>query len=380
MKKLLLLLFSLLISFNSYANITYTPDGSGGYYGSDGTNWTTDSYGNLNGSDGTNCNQNSFGTINCYGGSLDNGGNSQQGWDNITKGMGQAGTNLGEALGGIFSNSKQTNNQTITNSGSSYNPRVAQLMEDIRKAQEANSFKPPVQFSGKWKKVTSNSDGSISFYIDEETFMKGDDSVFYWQLNDNSKTDPFGDRSATSYNLADCNLMAYKMLTLNTYKQPMAKQLSSKIEWKPDTEWNYPKIKYINYAIVKEVCGKNIIPVEEEEEEIWLTCKGIYLTKNLSIYPETKEFILYSDRIKYSEDGDFINFVDYIDDLPITADSRKKILKYELKLNRITGKLTEVSYRKSGTLDYDPDTNTFISNYEFSKNREYQCSKEDALF
>ena len=75
-----------------------------------------------------------------------------------------------------------------------------------------------------------------------------------------------------------------------------------------------------------------------------------------------------------------INFVDYIDDLPITADSRKKILKYELKLNRITGKLTEVSYRKSGTLDYDPDTNTFISNYEFSKNREYQCSKEDALF
>ena len=38
--------------------------------------------------------------------------------------------------------------------------------------------------------------------------------------------------------------------------------------------------------MVKEACGKNIIPVEKEEEEIWLTCKGIYLTKNLGIYPK----------------------------------------------------------------------------------------------
>ena len=111
MKKLLLLLFSLLISFNSYANVTYSPDGYGGYYGSDGTNWTTDSYGNLYGSDGTNCNQNSYGTITCYGGNLDNRGNSQQGWNNISKGMGGIGANLGKALGQIFSGYGQSNNQ-----------------------------------------------------------------------------------------------------------------------------------------------------------------------------------------------------------------------------------------------------------------------------
>ena len=58
----------------------------------------------------------------------------------------------------------------------------------------------------------------------------------------------------------------------------------------------------------------------------------------------------------------------------------KKYLKYENKLNRITGKFTQLAYRKSGTLDYDPDTNTFASNYEFRNKWEYQCSKEDPLF
>jgi len=377
MKKLIL--FSLLISFNSYANITYTPDGSGGYYGSDGTNWTTDSYGNLNGSDGTNCNQNSFGTINCYGGSLDNGGNSQQGWDNITKGMGQAGTNLGKALGGIFSNSKQT----ITNSGTN-SQKKAQLAEAIRQAQEAsstrkaNSFKPPVQFSGKWKKVTSSSDGS-TYYIDENTLMRGKDSVFYWALDDYSKSDTFGDRSKATYNQADCNLMAYKRLTLNTYKQSMARQLTSQIEHLPDKEWNYTEPKYVKYIMVKKACGKNIIPVEEEEEEeIWLTCKGD-ITINLTIYPETKEFRLYKGKKKYTEAGDFINFIDYIDH-PDEKYNKKNYFKYENKLNRITGKFTQLDFRKTGTIDYDPDTKTFVSNYEPGNNWEYQCSKEDTLF
>ena len=59
---------------------------------------------------------------------------------------------------------------------------------------------------------------------------------------------------------------------------------------------------------------------------------------------------------------------------------KKKYLKYENKLNRITGKFTQLDFRKTGTIDYDPDTKTFVSNYEPGNNWEYQCSKEDTLF
>ena len=369
MKKLLLLLFSILLSVNSYANVTYTPDGFGGYRSSNGVNYSSDGFGGLRGSDGTNCTSDMFGNIRCSGGSGSSNSYSNpdtSGWGAITNSMGGIGSSIGKSFGNL------TNSQ-----------KKAQLAEAIRQAQKAsstrkaNSFKPPVQSSGKWKKVTSSSDGS-TYYIDENTLMRGKDSVFYWALEDNPKSNTFGNRSFATYNQADCNLMAYKRLTLNTYKQSMARQLTSQIEHSPDKEWNYSAPQKVKYTMVKEACGKNIIPAEEkEEEEIWLSCESD-ITITLRIYPETKEFILFRDRMKYSEDGDFINFVDFIDH-PDEKDN-KKYLKYENKLNRITGKFTQLSYRKSGTLDYDADTKTLVSNYEFRNNWEYQCSKEDPLF
>jgi len=369
MKKLLLILFSLLISFNSYANISYTPDGFGGYRGSNGVNYTPDGFGGIRGSNGTNCTSDMFGNIRCSGGSGSSNSYSNpdtSGWGAITNSMSGIGTSIGKSFGNL------TNSQ-----------KKAQLAEAIRQAQEAsstrkaNSFKPPVQFSGKWKKVTISTDDS-TYYIDENTLMRGKDSVFYWALSDDPKPDTFGDRSWATYNQADCNLMAYKRLTLNTYKQSMARQLTSQIEHSPDKEWNFPSPRTVKYTMVKEACGKNTIPVEEvEEEEIWLTCKGD-ITINLTIYPETKEFRLYNGKKKYTEEGDFINFIDYIDHQE--EEDNKKYWKDENKLNRITGKFTQLSYRKSGTLSFDPDTKTLVSIYEFRDKWEYQCSKEDPLF
>ena len=370
MKKLLLLLFSLMLSINSYANVTYTPDGFGGYRSSNGVNYSSDGFGGLRGSDGTNCTSDMFGNIRCSGGSGSSNSYSNpdtSGWGAITNSMGGIGSSIGKSFGNL------TNSQ-----------KKAQLAEAIRQAQEAsstrkaNSFKPPVQFSGKWKKVTSGSDGS-TYYIDENTLMRGKDSVFYWVLEDNSKSDTFGDRSFATYNQADCNLMAYKRLTLNTYKQSMARQLTSQIEHLPDKEWNYTEPKYVKYIMVKEACGKNIIPVEEEEEEIWLTCKGD-ITINFDIYPKTKEFRLYKGKKKYTEEGDFISFIDFIDH---PEEDIKEWLKVENRLNRITGEFIQIFYKKSKSFSFDSETKELYLAYEPSgpnNIHKFRCSKEDALF
>ena len=370
MKKLLLLIFSILLSVNSYANVTYTPDGFGGYRSSNGTNYYSDGFGGLRGSDGTNCTKDMFGNIRCSNQSGSYANPDTSGWGAITNSMGGIGTSIGKSFGNSNSNS---------NSGSSYNPRINQLMEEIRKAQEANSFKPPVQFSGKWKEVTSSKDGSTTFYIDTETLMRGGDSVFYWQLNDNSKPDPFGDRSAATYNQADCNLMSYKQLTLTTFKQQMARQLTKVIDYLPAKEWTYTKPGYINESIVEEVCGKNIIPVEEEEEEIWLTCRGD-ITINFDIYPKTKEFRLYKGKKKYTEEGDFISFIDFIDH---PEEDIKEWLKVENRLNRITGEFIQIFYKKSKSFSFDSETKELYLAYEPSgpnNIHKFRCSKEDALF
>ena len=265
MKKLLLLLFSILLSVNSYANITYTPDGFGGYRGSNGVNYTSDGFGGLRGSNGSNCTTDMFGNIRCSNQSGSYANPDTSGWGAITNSMGGIGTSIGKSFGN-------------TNSRSGSNPRINQLMEEIRKAQEANSFKPPVQFSGKWKEVTSSADGT-TFYIDENTLMRGGDSVFYWELTDKPKPDTFGDRSSASYHEADCNLMADKRLTLNTYKQQMARNLTNKIEYRPDKEWNYTDPKYISHAIVEEVCTLS------SNDSVDLSCEGEDGAFSLTIYP-----------------------------------------------------------------------------------------------
>ncbi|MDB4140445.1 hypothetical protein N9746_08070 [Candidatus Thioglobus sp.] len=376
MKKLLLILF---ISFGTSVlanSITYTPTFGNiygnGYVGSNGTTYTPtfgNSYGKgLSGSDGTECIPDFGGGMTCTNNSSNSYNISNPtGWGAITNSMSGIGSNIGKSFG-----------SSNRNSGSNYNPQMDKFMEEIRKAQEANSFKPPVQFSGKWKEVTSSKDGSTTFYIDTETLMRGGDSVFYWQLNDNSKPDPFGDRSAATYNQADCNLMSYKQLTLTTFKQQMARQLTKVIDYLPAKEWTYTKPGYINESIVEEVCGKNIIPVEEEEV-IWLTCRGD-ITINFDIYPKTKEFRLYKGKKKYTEEGDFISFIDFIDH---PEEDIKEWLKVENRLNRITGEFIQTFYKKSKSFSFDSETKELYLAYEPSgpnNIHKFRCSKEDPLF
>ena len=112
MKKLLLLLFSILLSANSYANVTYTPDGFGGYRSSDGISWTPDGFGGLRGSNGVHCKQDLYGTIKCSGGNQNNQNNqNNNGWNNITNAYGGIGASFGQALGELFSSFGQSNNQ-----------------------------------------------------------------------------------------------------------------------------------------------------------------------------------------------------------------------------------------------------------------------------
>jgi len=231
-------------------------------------------------------------------------------------------------------------------------------MEEIRKAQEANSFKPPVQFSGKWKEVTSSTDGT-TFYIDENTLMRGGDSVFYWELTDKPKPDTFGDRSSASYHEADCNLMAYKLLTLNTYKQQMARNLTNKIEYRPDKEWKYTDPKYVSHAIVEQACTLS------SNDSVDLSCEGEDGAFSLTIYPSTKKFrkleVTVEDLGSYKENGEEIYW--------------HKIggggTKYNYSLNRVSGQFSLSPQLYSlETFTWDPATFEML----------FQCSKEDALF
>ena len=346
MKKLLLLLFSILLSVNSYANITYTPDGFGGYRGSNGVNYTSDGFGGLRGSNGSNCTTDMFGNIRCSNQSGSYANPDTSGWGAITNSMGGIGTSIGKSFG-----------NSNSNSGSSYNPRINQLMEEIRKAQEANSFKPPVQFSGKWKEVTSSADGT-TFYIDENTLMRGGDSVFYWELTDNTKTGPQQDRSTASYNEASCDLMANKFLTLNLYRQQMGRSLIKKIEYRPDKEWNYTDPGYISHAIIEEVC------ILSSNDSVNLSCEGEGEAFSLTIYPSSKKLREEGDGgdlDSYKENGEEIYWNSII----------YGVAKLNYSLNRVSGWLSS-SYQP-----YSLEKNTWDPvKYEML----YQCSKEDALF
>ena len=117
MKKLLLLLFSILLSVNSYANVTYTPDGFGGYRSSNGTNYYSDGFGGLRGSDGTNCTKDMFGNIRCSNQSGSYANPDTSGWGAITNSMGGIGTSIGKSFG-----------NSNSNSGSSSNPQMDKFM------------------------------------------------------------------------------------------------------------------------------------------------------------------------------------------------------------------------------------------------------------
>ena len=353
MKRLIFILslsFCVIASANS---VTYTPDGFGGYRGSNGINYSPDGYGGFRGTNGSNCKQDYYGVISCSDGNQ----NGNIGWGAVTNAMGGIGSSIGNS---------QSNSSSVT--------RVKEIMDYLDRAKEANSFKPPVQFSGKWKKITSSKDGSTTFYIDKETIMRGNDSVFYWQLNDNSKPDPFGDRSATTYNQADCNLMAYKQLTLTTYEQQMARQLTKVIDYLPDKEWTYAKSGYINYAILEEACGKNKIQVEQE---INLNCESEELDLFLSIYPATKEFGLYKGRKQYVENGNFIDFIDFLDH----PEKGKEFFKMKYSLNRLTGELSELTYAKSGVFSMLVDGMLYMP-YESEpiRNSQFICKNNASLF
>ena len=260
---ILSLFFCVIASANS---VTYTPDGFGGYRGSNGINYSPDGYGGFRGTNGSNCKQDYYGVISCSDGNQ----NGNIGWGAITNSMSGIGTSIGKS----FSNS---------NSGSSNNARMVEFMEYVRKAQEANTFNPPVQFSGKWREVYRGADDK-AFYIDEETIMRGGDSVFYWELRNNPLSGMDGEKSVATYNEADCSLMAYKLLSLNLYRQKMGKSFIKKISAKPDREWSYTDPKYISHEIVEQACTLS------SNDSVDLSCEGEDGAFALTIYPSTKKF------------------------------------------------------------------------------------------
>jgi hypothetical protein len=177
MKKPLLFVLICLAFIGSAIAVSYTPDGFGGYRGSDGTRWTPDGFGGLRGSNGVYCKQDYYGNINCSGGNQNNQNNN--GWNDITNASGGIGASFGQALGELFSSFSQPKKNTQTlkknNTGLSTPPKEGYDYFP------GKSFYKQDDFPGNriyeqgtiwtWKGKNGNdSDGMSCSYIDKNVF------------------------------------------------------------------------------------------------------------------------------------------------------------------------------------------------------------------
>ena len=86
-----------------------------------------------------------------------------------------------------------------------------------------------------WTKVEGGSSGTTIF-IDFDSIKKVDGLIYFWELIDYLKPNPFGYFSGKAYKELDCKLMRFKYLSMSHHKAQMGKDVG-KIRNPKNPKW-----------------------------------------------------------------------------------------------------------------------------------------------
>ena len=75
-----------------------------------------------------------------------------------------------------------------------------------------------------WTKVEGGS-GGTNIYLDFDSMKKVDGYIYFWELIDYLKPNPFGSFSGKAYIELDCKLMRFKYLSMSHHKAQMGKDV-----------------------------------------------------------------------------------------------------------------------------------------------------------
>ena len=332
------------------------------------------------------------------------------GWNAMTQSAFDSGNSIGKAFSNTYSGENLENDA------------IDKIYNKLMNTGNAKIFKAPINSSGTWDEVARNNLGSV-FFIDPNTILSGNDDIFWWELVNYNKADPFGTMSVKAYKQGDCKANRYKDLTYGFYKKPMGRNNLKTVN-RPDKEWNYTKAGTVNGFILETVCQL----IEEKKKpdtsnEIKLKCipdeypkegtneefddavyekyvskfnelkanggKGLGILNNsyqsfknkrvqyennmasellLNIYPNSKLFLrpkIDSEISSYKESSDFILFTTYSKIVGF-----EYMEKWDYSLNRVTGEVIEsVSFLAGSS-----------NEYAHKLPRTYQCVRADGLF
>ena len=113
---------------------------------------------------------------------------------------------------------------------------------------------------GKWSHiVSSGGDEGSGFYVDNETIIKKDDYIFYWELHDYSSYMNVSDNDSTPimivavYKQLDCSSKRMKYLSVKYYQQNMGQKFHES-EDASHMGWQYEPPGSAGYIIANYVC------------------------------------------------------------------------------------------------------------------------------
>ena len=108
-----------------------------------------------------------------------------------------------------------------------------------------------------WENVANSVNGD-KYYVDFDLIRKSDGLVNFWLLNDYAEVDD-GNRSASGYFQADCDVFRKRVLTYYFYTGQMGKGESYSFKPSPGTEasdWIYPNPGSVFASSLEAVCKK----------------------------------------------------------------------------------------------------------------------------
>ena len=106
---------------------------------------------------------------------------------------------------------------------------------------------------GEWTKVTSGKSNGEIYYVDIDTIKESGGYVYWYQMNNYTKPDKWGDMSSIFYVQGDCGVNRSRLLSGIFYQQPIGISESSR-ETIKNPEWNYNFPGQVNTDLLDYVC------------------------------------------------------------------------------------------------------------------------------
>ncbi len=109
---------------------------------------------------------------------------------------------------------------------------------------------------GDWTYVTET-EGVGKFYYDKDRVRKSKKYLYFWELTDYIKPNPYGYLSTTSYTELDCSIFRFKWLKLQYYNKSMGEGEKGRDDITPPDEWNYPRPNSSGETLYNKVCEEH---------------------------------------------------------------------------------------------------------------------------